>query len=92
MRFNILFTAEPQSAQRIFILCLPLRGRQTYRTIRLKLKKLLMRDAVELARDTIARRVCVFNFLLAPLLYSRGQQKIKRKVPLRSLRLELSGR
>jgi len=38
-------------------------------TIRLKRKKLLMREGVKKARDTVARRTCVFNFL--PFFASR---------------------
>ena len=38
-----------------------------------------------MARYTVARRACFFNFLAS-------QQKVKRKIPLRSLRLERSGR
>jgi hypothetical protein len=44
-----------------------------------------MYDRVKIARDPIARSANVFNFLAS-------QQKVKRKVPLRSLRLERSGR
>ena len=54
-----------------------------------------MRDEVKIALNTIARRAGVSNFLplLTPLCFLSGaQQKVKRKIPLRSLRLERSGR
>jgi hypothetical protein len=49
LKLKAFFTAEPQSAQRIFI--------------HLKGKQLLMDDGLKLARDAIARRACGFNFL-----------------------------
>jgi hypothetical protein len=48
-------------------------------------KKLPMCDPVKIPIKTNARRACVFNFLAS-------QQKVKKEVPLRSLRLERSGR
>jgi hypothetical protein len=51
----------------------------------MKNNPLPMRDGVKIARDTIARRACIFNFLAS-------QQKVKSAGGLRSLRLERSGR
>jgi hypothetical protein len=76
------FTAKTQSAQRIFILCLPLSGRQTERTTRTILKKLLMLDGMIIVGDPIARKACFFNFLplLASYCYLAGvNRKLKEK-------------
>jgi hypothetical protein len=43
--------------------------------------KMLKHRKTKLAHDTVARRACFFNFLAS-------QQKVKTKIPLRSLRLE----
>jgi hypothetical protein len=53
--------------------------------IRLKCNKMLRHVGMQNARVTIARRAWFYYFLAS-------QQKIKRKVSLRSLRLERSGR
>ena len=47
--------------------------------------KMLKYRKTKMAFDTVARKGCFFNFLAS-------QQEVKRKITLRSLRLERSGR